>query len=96
MSKDKFKIRRVGVLKIIEALNDLYEKGVDYVDIHKLDNGKDSMDTVAFSFSEDYMNEELKENFGRIQYKGGEYLETDENGDEIPPSLTDDDINQLI
>jgi hypothetical protein len=64
---------------------DLYNKGIDYVDISGMP-GIDQ-DRMAIVFTKDYMTEEGKKNFG----------EGDELDLEIGPSkLTDDDINQLI
>jgi hypothetical protein len=64
---------------------DLYNKGIDYVDISGMP-GIDQ-DRMAIVFTKDYMTEEGKKNFG----------EDDELDLEIGPSkLTDDDINQLI
>jgi hypothetical protein len=64
---------------------DLYNKGIDYVDIAGVP-GIDQ-DRMAIVFTRDYMTEEGKKNFG----------EDDELDLEIGPSkLTDDDINQLI
>ena len=51
------KIRKVPVLILLELLDDLYDKGVDYIDIH----GKalsENEDALGVSFLREYMDEE--------------------------------------
>jgi hypothetical protein len=85
MENREVKIEKIPLDRLIETLVDLYNKGIDYVDIAGMP-GIDQ-DRMAIVFTKDYMTEEGKKNFG----------EEDELDLEIGPSkLTDDDINQLI
>jgi hypothetical protein len=85
MENREVKIEKIPLDRLIETLVDLYNKGIDYVDIAGMP-GIDQ-DRMAIVFTRDYMTEEGKKNFG----------EDDELDLEIGPSkLTDDDINQLI
>jgi len=85
MENREVKIQKIPLDRLIETLVDLYNKGIDYVDISGMP-GIDQ-DRMAIVFTKDYMTEEGKKNFG----------EEDEIDLEIGPSkLTDDDINQLI
>jgi hypothetical protein len=85
MENREVKIQKIPLDRLIETLVDLYNKGIDYVDISGVP-GIDQ-DRMAIVFTRDYMTEEGKKNFG----------EADELDLEIGPSkLTDDDINQLI
>lgn len=85
MENREVKIQKIPLDRLIETLVDLYNKGIDYVDIAGVP-GIDQ-DRMAIVFTRDYMTEEGKKNFG----------EEDELDLEIGPSkLTDDDINQLI
>ena len=85
MENREVKIQKVPLDRLIETLVDLYNKGIDYIDIAGLP-GIDQ-DRMAIVFTKEYMTEEGKKNFG-------EDYELDL---EISPSkLTDDDINQLI
>jgi len=85
MENREVKIQKIPLDRLIETLVDLYNKGIDYVDISGVP-GIDQ-DRMAIVFTRDYMTEEGKKNFG----------EEDELDLEIGPSkLTDDDINQLI
>ena len=84
MENREVKIQKIPLDRLIETLVDLYNKGIDYVDIAGVP-GIDQ-DRMAIVFTRDYMTEEGKKNFGE-----------DELDVEIGPSkLTDDDINQLI
>jgi len=58
-----FKIRMVNVSAIIQALDELYGKGVDYVDISQ-EVGKE--DIIIFSFTKDYIDEKYHKNFDDI------------------------------
>jgi hypothetical protein len=85
MENREVKIQKIPLDRLIETLVDLYNKGIDYVDISGVP-GIDQ-DRMAIVFTRDYMTEEGKKNFGEV----------DELDLEIGPSkLTDDDINQLI
>jgi len=85
MENREVKIQKVPLDRLIETLVDLYNKGIDYIDIAGVP-GIDQ-DRMAIVFTRDYMTEEGKKNFG----------EEDKLDLEIGPSkLTDDDINQLI
>jgi hypothetical protein len=85
MENREVKIQKIPLDRLIETLVDLYNKGIDYVDIAGVP-GIDQ-DRMAIVFTRDYMTEEGKKNF-----EGEDELDL-----EIGPSkLTDDDINQLI
>lgn len=85
MENREVKIQKIPLDKLIETLVNLYNQGIDYIDISGVP-GVD-FDRMAIVFTKDYMTEEGKKNFG----------EEDELDLEIGPSkLTDDDINQLI
>ena len=85
MENREIRIQKIPLDRLIETLVDLYNKGVDYVDISGVP-GED-FDRMALSFTRDYMTEQGKKNFG----------EEDEIDLEVKSNkLTDDDINQLI
>jgi len=85
MENREVKIQKIPLDRLIETLVDLYNKGVDYIDISGIQG--EEFDRMAIVFTKDYMTEQGKINFGEV----------DELDLEIGPSkLTDDDINQLI
>jgi hypothetical protein len=75
-------IKKVPLDEIIDVFMDLYNKGVDFIDLIASENDN----RISVIFSEDYLNEEAKDNF--------ESIEIDE--DEEETTFTDEDINQLI
>jgi len=85
MENREVKIQKIPLDRLIETLVNLYNQGIDYIDISGVPGVE--FDRMAIVFTKDYMTEEGKKNFG----------EEDELDLEIGPSkLTDDDINQLI
>jgi len=78
------KIQKIPLDKLIDTLVELYNKGVDYIDINGVP-GRD-FDKMAIVFTRDYMTEQGKKNF-----------EGDDIDVEIKPhKLTDDDLNILL
>jgi len=77
------RIRKVHLQTFLDILTDLFDKGVDYVDI--IGTLDDEQDSIGISFSKEYMAEEYMENFDNIPVK-----------DQIDIKLSDDDLNQLL
>lgn len=84
---EEFKIRKVYLDTFINILMDLYDKGVDYIDI--IGSTDDTQDVVKISFSKEYMNKEMLENFEKLP-------SSVKKEDKINLNLSDDDINQLL
>lgn len=84
MANKEVKIQKIPLDKLIETLVDLYNKGVDFIDIAGISGPE--YDRMAIAFTKDYMTEQGKINFGE--------LDVDLNIE--PSKLTDDDLNQLI
>jgi len=82
--ENRVKIRKVNVLSLVNALVQVYNIGVNWVDIYGETN--DEQDIVGLLFRKEYVAEEAKDNFETI---------TDQNT-EKKIELTDDDINQLL
>lgn len=75
-------IKKVPLDEIIDVFMDLYNKGVDYIDI--IASEKDNR--ISVIFTEEYINQEAKDDF-----------ELDETTEiDIKAKLTDEDFNQLI
>ena len=84
MENREVKIERIPLDKLIDTLVDLYNKGIDYVDIVGVPGVE--FDRMGIAFTKDYMTDQGKENFGEI----GVDLEITSS------KLTDDDLNELI
>jgi hypothetical protein len=76
---ENMKIRKIDLETLIDILTDIYNKGVDYVDIIGIPG--DEQDSLAVSFSKEYMSEEHANNFDNI---------------DSDDSLSDEDLNQLL
>jgi hypothetical protein len=75
-------IKKVPLDEIIDVFMDLYNKGVDFIDL--IASEKDNR--ISVIFTEEYINQEAVDNF-----------ELDETTEiDIKAKLTDDDFNQLI
>ncbi len=85
----EMRIRKVPLESFLDILADLYDKGVNYVDIVGMLD--DTQDGIMISFSKEYMDEEFQENFDMIPTT--KITKTDT---EININLSDDDLNQLL
>jgi hypothetical protein len=75
-------IKKVPLDEIIDVFMDLYNKGVDFIDI--IASEKDNR--ISVIFTEEYINQEAIDNF-----------ELDNTTEiDINTKLTDEDFNQLI
>lgn len=90
MKKDNVKIRKVPVEAFLNLLSDLFEQGVDYIDIVGMLNEK--QDTIGIAFSKDYMSEDMQDNFEDITP-----ITVNKTPDTIKINLSnDEDLNQII
>jgi hypothetical protein len=74
-------IKKVPLDEIIDVFMDLYNKGVDFIDII----ASETDNRISVIFSEEYINEEAVDNF---ELKDVEI--------DLDTKLTDEDFNQLI
>lgn len=84
--KENVKIRKIHLDTLIKVLVEMYDKGVDYIDI--IGEINDVQDSIGISFCKEYMNKDMQENFDEIpskHIKEGDASFSDE-----------DDLNQLI
>ena len=79
----KIKIRKVSVEAILKALDDLFGKGVDYVDICQ-EEGKE--DVIIFQFSKDYIDEQYHKNFEEVP----------DSNQNIETKLTKEGLDELL
>ncbi len=102
MSNNKTKIKMVNIEDMMNHLTDLWNKGVEYVDISGQE-GEDN-DVICFTFCEEYMHEDYTQDFkelydeirGMEEEEEEEDIETPKATKEITVKLTDNDINDLI
>lgn len=84
MENREVRIQKIPLDKLIDTLVDLYNKGIDYVDIAGVPG--EEFDRMAIAFTRDYMTEQGKKNFEDLD------LDLEIKSDK----LTDDDLNELI
>jgi hypothetical protein len=80
---NQVRIRKVHLQTLLDILSDLFDKGVDFVDI--IGTLDDEQDSLGISFSKEYMAEEYMGNFDNIDIPN-----------QLKTNLSDDDLNQLI
>lgn len=85
MKQKQVKLRKIHLDTLMKLLVELYDKGVDYVDI--IGTVDKVQDSIGISFCSEYMNESMKENFDNISAK---------EIDDVKPLSDEDDLNQLI
>lgn len=86
MENREIRIQKIPLDRLIDTLVDLYNQGVNYVDIAGVPG--EEFDRMAIVFTKDYMTEE-----------GAKTIEHFEETLDIElkePKLTDEDLNQLI
>lgn len=77
-------IKKIPLGKLIDALEDLYERGVDFIDVIGVNDGE--ADKMGIAFNKDYMMKNDKE-------------KEEEDVEEIKEAnikLSDEDLNQLL
>lgn len=86
MENREVKIQKIQLDRLIDTLVELYNKGVDYIDISGIPGRE--FDKMAIVFSKEYMTEQGIKNF--------EGLDEDVDLEIKPHKLTDDDLNILL
>jgi hypothetical protein len=87
-------LNKIPLKVLLDALEQLYEMGADYIDIIGVNNIE--QDTIALAVKQEYMCPEYEE----WEEGNDEYEEEDE--EEKPPikkiniKLSDEDLNQLL
>ena len=83
---DVLMIKKIPLDGFIDVLMDLYNKGVDYIDITGVTN--EHMDHMAVSFTAEYMMEGSEENFDNTPPLDIKDL--------LNEKLSEEDLDQLI
>ena len=83
-------IKKVPLDEIIDVFMDLYNKGVDFIDL--IATEKDNR--ISVIFTEEYINQEAIDNFELYDDDDNDEMKSGEIN--ITTKLTDEDFNQLI
>lgn len=87
MDKGQIILRKIPVDKLINLLVEMYNRGVDYIDISGVQ--EEEQDKMAISFTEDYLTEEAKKEFEAID-------PIDLSDELLNTKLSDEDLNDLV
>jgi hypothetical protein len=83
-------VKKVNIEMLMATLADLWNGGVQFVDIYGKLNNNDEPDAVWLAFEKDYMHPKYVENFNMIINK------EDRSKINVKKKLSDDDLNELI
>lgn len=74
-------LRKIPLMELLEILNDLYEEGVDYIDISGTsnDDGVNPQDYIKITVRPDYMAEDDTEDIDESSIKVSRLSENDIN-----------------
>ena len=74
-------LRKIPLMELLEILNDLYEEGVDYIDISGTsnDDGVNPQDYIKITVRTDYMAEDDTEDIDESSIKVSRLSENDIN-----------------
>lgn len=90
------RIRKINIEGLINLLHDIWDRGVDYVDISGRQNEGEGEDILSLSFCKEYMDEEYRDRFEEIgEEEMGDNLPFKET-ENIEIKLSDEDLNNLI
>ena len=85
-------IKKIPLNELIDILSDLYNRGVDFIDILAPEEPSED-DRMTIKFTKEYMSPDM-------EIEEGEELEDDEEDvldiTIIPDKLSDEDLNQLL
>lgn len=89
----KVRLKKIPLGVFIQSLMDIYNMGVNYVDLIGVPG--EQQDTIGIAFSDEYLNKEEEEENDNNE------TETTENFEDLKENikdikLSDDDLNQLL
>jgi len=83
-------VRKIDLKTLIEALQQAYDGGVDFIDI--IGTQGEDQDMLSIRFGKDYMNPEHVDNWDNL----GTYKPEEEENIPKNINLSGEDLNQLI
>jgi hypothetical protein len=93
MEKKEIRLTKIPLGTFLDALLELYNEGLDYIDI--IGTPDEKQDTIGIAFSKEYMSKSMAERYSDLEAEfKSEFLENEESED---IDLSDeDDLNQII
>lgn len=96
MEKKEIRLRKIPLQAFLDALVDIYNSGVDYIDIVGIPD--EIQDTIGIVFSSDYFSKEHRDDFYEKDTEE-QTPPTEPNKEDKPKiniKLSDEDLNQLL
>ena len=92
------RLRKIPLGPILEILQDLFENGADYIDISGTNNdeGESPRDSIKITVKPEYLMDYGDDDDGDVLELDQEIEMDLSNNIDIPKSLSDEDINDLI
>jgi hypothetical protein len=98
MENKQVVLRKIALQPFIETLVNVYNSGADYIDL--VGTPEETQDVISIVVHQDYISEaeEGEESFELVIEEDEDEEEEEESDKESPtkPTLSDDDINELI
>lgn len=93
MEKKEIRLTKIPLGTFLDALLELYNEGLDYIDI--IGTPDEKQDTIGIAFSKEYMSKSMADRYSDLEAEfKSEFLENEESKD---IDLSDeDDLNQII
>jgi len=96
-NKNQIRLHKIPLGPFLDALLELYNEGLDYIDI--VATPDEQQDTIGIMFTQDYMSQDMRDKYGDIVDEVAdeiiERLEKEEKSKKIDLS-DNNDLNQLI
>jgi len=87
--KNERMVRKISVEKLLDILAELYDRGVDFVDLSGTTEDKEN--AIHVSFTREYMDNDYAEDFEELMDE-----DFSEEDIKVNEELTDDDITKLM
>jgi hypothetical protein len=96
MENKQVVLRKIALQPFIETLVNVYNSGADYIDL--VGTPEETQDIISIVVHQDYISEaeEGEESFELVIEEDDEEEEEEEEPPTSKPTLSDDDINELI
>lgn len=96
-NKNQIRLHKIPLGTFLDALLELYNEGLDYIDI--VGTPDEEQDTIGIMFTKDYMSEEMKHKYKDIAEEIADEIIDELENKSVSKKIDlsdNDDLNQLI
>jgi len=97
MEKNQIRLHKIPLGPFLDALLELYNEGLDYVDL--VGTPDEEQDTIGIMFTKDYMSKDMRDRYKELGRMLSEIDDEDITDESISKNIdlsNDDDLNQII